>query len=332
MIARKILTESSVLTDIKRLRIARFRMNLTALDPIELPRYSGSTWRGLFGQSLKRAVCVTREPECQSCLLYRSCVYSYIFETPRPNHADRMRLYQSVPHPFIISPDGKTSIQCGEKFSVTVTLLGRAVDNLPYTVHAFREGGKLGLGRNKGHYELESVLQESFIGSNQWQPILVNHTSLKTLPTKMTVIPPASDQVTLRLITPLRLRVNNRYINESTLAFQYFFDSLLRRISMLSYFHEGIDLKLDYVSLSSRAKQIAFHKKNIEWKDLTRYSSRQNTTMKMSGLVGSLEINNADLPLFWPLLWMGQWTHVGKFTVMGLGQYAIESTSTSLAD
>jgi len=317
--------EASALTDINCLRISRFKMDFSALDPIELPRYSGSAWRGLFGQSLKRAVCVTREPECHQCLLYRSCVYSYIFETPRPNHADRMRLYHSVPHPFIISPDGKTSIKSGEKFYATVTLLGRAVDHLPYIVHAFREGGKLGLGRNKAHYQLNAVLQEQTTGSKQWQSILLNHSSLTTLPPKLAVIPPVPDKITLHLLTPLRLRVNNCYVNGSTLEFHHWFDSLLRRISMLNYFHEDIDLKIDYVNLSNFSKQITFTKKTIEWKDLTRYSSRQNTTMKMGGFMGSLEINNVDLTPIWPLLWVGQWTHVGKFTVMGLGQYIIES-------
>jgi hypothetical protein len=47
-----------------------------------LPDYSGAAWRGVFGHALKQLVCVTRERNCLDCLLYRSCVYPYIFEAP----------------------------------------------------------------------------------------------------------------------------------------------------------------------------------------------------------------------------------------------------------
>jgi CRISPR/Cas system endoribonuclease Cas6 (RAMP superfamily) len=32
-----------------------------------------------------------------------------------------------------------------------------------------------------------------------------------------------------------------------------------------------------------------------------------------------------DLEDYWPYLWLGQWTHVGKGTSMGMGAYTIET-------
>jgi len=42
------------------LRLERLRFGCEALDPLRLPTYSGSAWRGLLGRSLRNSVCVTR--------------------------------------------------------------------------------------------------------------------------------------------------------------------------------------------------------------------------------------------------------------------------------
>ncbi|WP_328984360.1 hypothetical protein [Thiorhodovibrio winogradskyi] len=46
------------------LNLLRLRFFCSALDPIRLPFFSGSAWRGLLGHSLRRSVCVTRAPQC----------------------------------------------------------------------------------------------------------------------------------------------------------------------------------------------------------------------------------------------------------------------------
>ena len=45
----------------------------------------------------------------------------------------------------------------------------------------------------------------------------------------------------------------------------------------------------------------------------------------MGGLVGSVELGMEGLDDFWSYLWLGQWTHVGKGTSMGMGAYTIEN-------
>lgn len=65
-------------------------------------RFPESAWRGALGHALRRVACVTREKHCPDCLLYRSCGYAYIFETPPPVNAAKMRRYVSVPHPFTL--------------------------------------------------------------------------------------------------------------------------------------------------------------------------------------------------------------------------------------
>ena len=44
----------------------------------------------------------------------------------------------------------------------------------------------------------------------------------------------------------------------------------------------------------------------------------------MGGLLGTVDLSGEGLAPFWPFLHLGQWTHAGKGTIMGLGHYQIE--------
>jgi CRISPR/Cas system endoribonuclease Cas6 (RAMP superfamily) len=46
--------------------------------------------------------------------------------------------------------------------------------------------------------------------------------------------------------------------------------------------------------------------------------------MQLGGLMGDLIIAGPAIAHFWPVLWVGQWTHVGKGTSFGLGAYRLE--------
>ena len=99
------------------LRLERLRFQFQALDPIRLPNYSGSAWRGLLGHSLRRSVCVTRAPSCDGCLLRSHCVYSTFFETP-PASAETAKRYSALPHPFVLEPPPATHCSSASPLSV----------------------------------------------------------------------------------------------------------------------------------------------------------------------------------------------------------------------
>jgi CRISPR/Cas system endoribonuclease Cas6 (RAMP superfamily) len=44
----------------------------------------------------------------------------------------------------------------------------------------------------------------------------------------------------------------------------------------------------------------------------------------MGGVMRSIELAANDLQPFWKMLVIGQYTHIGKVTVMGLGRYYLE--------
>ena len=305
------------------LPLARYRLVCEAKDDIHLPAYSGSAWRGLFGHALKQAVCVTREPSCEPCMLYRNCVYSYVFETPPPADTAVMRKYPSVPHPYVLmpEPDQATAVKPGDTLSVYLTLLGKANQHLPYLLHSFEKAGERGLSASQGRFKVTALAQQQL---TQWQTIYKSGGVLQALAPTVGEVPPCPDGVvTLRFITPLRLRLQNREITHATFSFYALFSVLMRRISMLQTFHADQPLDLDFKGLSAAAREVPILSNKLRWQDWSRYSSRQKTPVKMGGLVGEITLDGALLQPFWALLYLGQSVHVGKGTVMGLGHYQI---------
>lgn len=302
---------------------ARYRLTLRAATPIRLPGYAGSAWRGVLGHALKRTVCVTREPRCDACLLYRSCVYPYVFETPPPADTAKLRKYPAAPHPFVVEPwPDCRNVAVGDAFGLDLVLIGRGRAQLPYFIEALRRAGASGIGAGAGRYAVEAVAQES---ADDWVEIYRPGAPLQPPTDIRAGLPPvpAAGSLRIELLTPLRLKIDNALATAERLRFRDFFAHLLRRVSLLSYFHTDTPLETDFRGLVQAAQAIDWQAIDLRWQDWTRYSSRQDALLHMGGLAGTLRLPTAGMEPFWPYLWLGQWTHVGKAAVMGLGRYQL---------
>jgi len=49
--------------------------------------------------------------------------------------------------------------------------------------------------------------------------------------------------------------------------------------------------------------------------------------MQLGGLGGHITLDSCGLEDLWTYLWLGQFTHVGKGTSMGMGANSIQTTS-----
>jgi len=309
--------------------VARYRLAFEAAEAIRLPAYSGSAWRGAFGHALKRTVCVTREHSCAGCLLKGSCVYPYVFETPPPPGAQKMRRYTAAPHPFVLEPPAASErlLAPGAELTLGLTLFGRANAYLPYFVHSFMRVGEEGIGSGRGRLALRSLSQEAGPGSGQWREVYVPGETLEPAAVAPAAAPSTPGEISLGFETPLRLKRDGHNIAPERFRFGDLFGNLLRRISMLTYFHTDTPLETDFKGLVEEARQVELAGAELKWRDWTRYSSRQATTMQMGGLVGSVRLDLSGHEGLWPYLWLGQWTHAGKGTSMGLGRYSVHAAS-----
>lgn len=309
-------------------RLAQFRFVLKALNSLSLPSYKGSTFRGAFGHTFKKVVCVNRERRCDLCLLKGKCIYSYVFETPPPSGSLKMKKYPFAPHPFVITPplDKKQNYRVDEELSFGLTLVGNSIDYLPYFVYTFSELGKIGFKKGGGKFELQRVYVEqvgvdSDIIYSSGDKSLINRPYYLDIGKLLSYANPENiKRIGVRLITPMRLKFNEAL--SPRLEFHILLRNLLRRISLLSYFHCGWELDLDFKGLIERGREIRVQKSNLLWFDWERFSSRQNSKMKMGGLTGSV-VFEGDLGEFMPYLLIGEYVHVGKGTSFGLGKYKI---------
>ena len=104
---------------------------------------------------------------------------------------------------------------------------------------------------------------------------------------------------------------------------------LLRRTSLLYSAHAGAALASDFAGLRDAARQLCWLQ--AQWVDsrTARYSSRQQRRVPIAGVVGRGQLDGARLSGWWPLLWLGQYLHVGKGAAMGMGCYQLQLLDAS---
>jgi CRISPR-associated endoribonuclease Cas6 len=291
----------------------------------QLPAYPGSAWRGAFGHSLKKTVCVVRNTPCNECILKNSCPYSYVFETPPPTNTEKMRKYTAAPHPFVLQFPKPSLAKSESLYTLDVILIGHAQRFFPYIVHALQTAGIDGIGSQRQVFMLEKIDDINLQGLSK--TVYKNNELKPPQPAGLLEIPCLPNQIEITFHTPLRIKQDSKNLAAPEFNFGALFSTLLRRISMISYFHTDNPLEADFAALTTKAKTVQFLSQKLKWYDWTRYSSRQQTKMNMGGLIGTVELDMEGMEDFWPYLWIGQYTHIGKGTSMGMGAYTIQSTS-----
>ena len=305
-------------------RLARYRMTLTALSTITMPPYAGSTLRGGFGHAFRKMVCTQGPIDCKDCTLNAACPYPYIFETTPFEGAVQLRTYGDVPRPFVIDPlDTRGEYRKGESFSFQLTLIGRAIDYLPYFLVSFRELGEMGIGKGRGRFRLARVRTEDgesiYDSETQMVRNLDNALSFDDIRSAAASSP--TNELRLRLLTPARITHEGTLTDQ--LPFHVFWRRLTGRISALAYFHCGESLELDFQGLIEKATRVETTDSTLRWKDWTRYSSRQDRKMQLGGLIGKARYVG-DVAEFAPYVALGTYLHVGKNATFGLGKYRLE--------
>lgn len=226
--------------------------------------------------------------------------------------------------PFILEADSPGGLlPVGTLIGLNVVLLGRAIELLPYVIHALQQAGYHGLGKQRARLCLQCVLQEDLTEGGDWRSIFEGETGqLSPYTVAPIVSPPRPPSVRLELFTPVRIKHRGQYLNPETFTFWHLLANLLRRFQTLEQFYgEG---KTDMERLPCELEDLAPLIQALEWQDWSRWSSRQKSTMKLGGVVGHLEVETESFLPLWPLLWLGQWLHVGNAASFGLGQYRIK--------
>lgn len=275
---------------------------------------TGLALRGGFGQAFRRVACSCPYEECHHCPLKETCSYSYIFATSPPPSSLRLKKFQEIPRPFILEPLSPSRFR--------VVLVGRAVAYLPYFIVSFRELGIAGIGKPRTRFRLIRVMARK--GECQE---LIYHTDdgmIRRLKLSYSFADfkagPVPAELKIQFLTPTRILKAGRLQRQPDFA--CLFQRLLERISNLAYFHCGEELKVDFPSLLNQAERIETIHSDLHWQDLTHYSSRQRTRLKLGGFVGTATYKG-NFKRFIRFLRLGEHLHLGKGATYGFGKYRI---------
>jgi hypothetical protein len=221
-------------------------------------------------------------------------------------------------------------LTAGGELSFGLLLIGRATEYLPYVVYALSNLARRGLGAGRARFELVEVAAldergEARVIYTERSPRIAPHgfatRSLGEFVRARLEGLPDGGALGLRFLTPTRVRVDGDL--QAGLSFPLLVRNLLRRVSLLMAVHGRELLDVDYRALISRAERVETRSAALRWWDWERYSSRQETKMKLGGFVGEVEYAGGGLEEFLPLVAAGEILHVGTGTSFGLGRYRI---------
>lgn len=320
------------------LPVARFRLTARVTGAnLRLPDYSGSLLRGVLGAAFRRIVCMTRLPACGDCPALRNCAYPAMFEPPRPP-ALSLRSIANVPVPYVVEPwpPLPRQLESGAQFSFSVVLLGRGLTRLPLWIMAAQRALSEGLGRERVTCELIAVdaVHSPHPLLPVWRAPVTTEPASDRAPIQdppAAFIPPAwhppaagetAADLCLSWLTPLRLQENGRILSTQELDPHRLVMAVARRASLLFEAHADTDLRLAFARAGDEAERLG-HEIQMRRRDWTRYSSRQQREMQMSGQVGRWTLRGVS-PELRQLLALGELLHAGKGAVFGLGHYRID--------
>lgn len=252
--------------------------------------FLGSTLRGAFGVALKKVVCINPSFECEGCFAANNCLFYEFFEKKNRAHTYRF------------------SVALGsENYDFSLYLFGSAAAKLPYVLSALHKMFyEVGVGVNREKINIEKITcNETIVYEN-------SKFQIENIQTNCIDLDGYRPGLKLTLVTPLRMKSENKLERHSVTLVQ-----ILQSIQNRYYELLGKDIaKLAF------EPQFNLIKSDMHFLDLSRYSNKQKTKMKIGGLVGDLIIDGLDMQSF-ELLKIGEIIGAGKQTVFGLGEIKI---------
>lgn len=256
------------------------------------PYFIGSQLRGAFGYALKKVTCINPSFACEDCFATSNCLYHEFYEAKNETHKYRFDFELAK-----------------EFYEFNFYLFDDVCIKLPYVVSAFHMMlTQIGLGRDKTTYkEFDMFINDenAFINGQLKLP----QNFIKEFKT-----PKPLEDVKINFITPLRIKKTNRFVRDDSIEIDDIVNSIYRRQLQIL----GKPQKKFPYEIKGEIVQ-----KKLYYKELTRKSNRQKTTMNLGGIMGEIEVKNIDEKSY-HILKLGELLGCGKSTVFGLGKIEIE--------
>ncbi|MDA3052866.1 CRISPR system precrRNA processing endoribonuclease RAMP protein Cas6 [Campylobacter sp. JMF_01 NE2] len=257
------------------------------------PYFIGSQIRGGLGVALRRVSCINPKQICDGCFGAQNCVYYDFFERKNTYH------------------DFRLDFELGKNFyDFSILLFEKSCEKAPYIISALHLLlSKIGLGKDKKTFaKFDIFVNETscFDGENIKLPPNL---------TQNIIIDEFKNKLNLKLITPLRIKKENKFIRDDSVELNDIINSIyMRQMRILGKEFKNFPYEI----------QGEIVEKNLKFIELTRYSNRQKTKMQLGGIIGEMKITNLNKECY-EVLKLGEILGVGKSCAFGLGKIVVES-------
>ncbi|CCQ94221.1 conserved hypothetical protein [[Clostridium] ultunense Esp] len=314
---------------LSQLKVARFTATFQAGNRgLFMPRYKGSLFRGAMGHAFRELTCACpRRPGEPVREHLEDCIYQYLFETKLPKDLPNLQGNEEAVRPFLLLPplEEKEYYAPGERFQLSFTLFGKGIDYLPFFILVLERIGEMGLGKEKLRAELRQVFYEDLAGDlfpiyNGEEKVLCKEYPVYEAGS-LSSMPPADGELNLYFLTPLRMKDKDHLLTRPN--FKALVRGIIRRAVSLLLIHQERNVEIpDYRPFIEQTDRIVSITDETRWFDWERYSNRQKERMKLGGVVGKVTYSGPWHP-YYRFLKLGEWIHVGKSTVFGLGKIKV---------
>jgi len=249
--------------------------------------FIGSTVRGVIGQALKKVVCINPKYECKGCFAIESCLYADMYE----KEFNKFRL----------------EFELGGRLEFSLYLFEELSGKVPYVLSSLYKAFKeLGITRERIRIDdFKMYLNDELVYDGEFKEFK-NEPFIFEFPSDY------EEEITIKFLTPLRIKENNRYVRDDIKL-----KTLLRNIN-----HRFLRLQNKKITKLEFTPRVEIINKDLVFKDFTRYSNRQKTKMKLGGLTGEIKAKVDENT--YKYLKLGEIIGVGKQVTFGLGNIKVE--------
>jgi len=268
--------------------------------------------RGAFGYTLNRLFNkADGKPGLYETLFKNETesVYSDVYVSGKPN-----------PYVFEAPVQAKTSLSAGDCFSFNLTLFGTACGYVPEVLFTIEQMLKDNIMNNNRAFELYSA-----VNAFTREPIntdgAVCDITLAAQPWKWTdIIDPhiCANRILIRFPKPVSIKENGK--PAGSISFLLLIRAVLNRLRLLTSVYGGNFNGIDRGDLEERAKSVITIYSKLRDTSFVTFSRTQMQKKTYHGLTGDI-VYEGDITPFLPYINIGGILHIGRNTVLGMGEY-----------
>lgn len=272
-----------------------------------------SALRGGIGNILILEYCIY-DKKCKICPFKNECTVFRIFHPKIEIDVPFLdKSMSSAPGFAIELNDNRELISKNDIMNFNIIFFSRMIAYVPVFIKAIKKLGRYGLCSMDGVFDLIEVNNVHKLPLYYDKKIYKHNIYIDTVQNYVNNRRKTLNHIeAIQFITPFRILRNNILVKNP--SFNDFIYSISRRLIILNAL-EG-DKVEELVPDSGR-----FINNNFIWTDFERYSSRQNKSMKIGGVVGKTYVCDGDKYLDYIIAC--ELCHTGKNTVFGHGKYVI---------